>query len=342
MAVSIHRCIEGTVRIDEVTYGELRDLAEAMVVIAVAVDAGLFEALGSGAASAAELAERLGFDERATLVALEALAEAGVLERAGHAFKPTARTVRELSDAEGSDYAGRGMPHWLRSVRAMTRLGEVLRRGGPLDPRPSVRTPGHVARFTAAMAAAPMQRIERIVDLCLERNPAAHSVLDLGGGAGHMTRVFVQRGLRGTLLDTADIIDHVVTAHRLDEVPRLEVIAADFTRDPLPPGPFDIILLSSVVHIYGPESNRELFRRVAEVSAPGAVVAVAEFLRGISARAPGLALRMLLKSEAGNAYSEADIGGWLEEAGFGDRRVDALDEERQLVTAIRVSDVASL
>jgi SAM-dependent methyltransferase len=321
------------VTLDDWSFGELRDLAEATVLVAVGVESGIFERLGREPASAAELAHAMGFDERATRIVLDALVEVGMLEQEGGRLRPAARAARELADPGGPHYAGLGMPHWIRSLQAMTRLREVLRRGGPLEARPAVRSPEQVARFTAAMAAAPAARVERIVDLCLTRNPEARSVLDVGGGPGHMTRVFVSRGLRGTLLDTEEVIAHVVDAHDLDRVPRLDIVAADFVRDPLPSGPFDVVLLSSVIHIYGPDQNRELFRRVAEVCTPGAVVAVAEFLSGRSARAPGLAVRMLLKSASGGAYSEAEIGGWLEEAGFGDRRVDALDEDRQLVTA---------
>ncbi|HSH75580.1 MAG TPA: class I SAM-dependent methyltransferase [Longimicrobiales bacterium] len=320
--------------LEERTFGELRDLADSVVLVAVAVDVGIFEALGKGAASAEELAAELGFDETATLVLLEALVGVGALERDAQLFRPTERTDRELCDPDLATYAGRGMPHWLRALGARTRLGEVLRGGGPLRPRLSARAPEDAARFTAAMAAAPRRRVERIVDLCLERNPGARSVLDVGGGPGHMTRAFARRGLRATRLDTPDIIAHVVGAHRLGEVANLEVFPADFTRDPLPAGPFDVVLISNVLHIYGPEQNRRLVRDVARVSAPDAVVAVAEFLRGRSRRAPDLSLRMLMTSESGKAYSEAEISSWLDEAGFGERRVDSLDEDRQLVTAV--------
>jgi ubiquinone/menaquinone biosynthesis C-methylase UbiE len=227
------------------------------------------------------------------------------------------------------------MPHWLRALGARTRLGEVLRHGGPLDTRTVARAPEDAARFTDAMAAAPQERIERIVDLCLERRPGARSVLDLGGGPGLMTRAFARRGLRATLLDTPDILQHVVKAHRLDDVANLDVFAADFTRDPLPTGPFDLVLISNVLHIYGPEQNRQLLRKVARVSAPEGVVAVAEFLNGRSRRAPDLSLRMLLTSESGKAYSEGEIAAWLDEAGFSEMRVDALDQDRHLLTAVR-------
>jgi SAM-dependent methyltransferase/DNA-binding transcriptional ArsR family regulator len=322
-------------RIDDLSLGRLRDLADVTILVAAASDAGIFQALHRAPASPTELSEALGFDERATRITLLALEEAGLLERRGERFVLTERSARELGDPDAPDFTGRGLPHWLRSVRATTRLREVLERGGPLDPRPRTRRPEHVRRFTAAMSAAPRARIERIVDLCLERRPDAETVLDLGGGPGHITRTFVAHGLRGTLLDTADIVTHVVPTYGIDEIEGLEAVAADFNRDPLPAGPFDVVLLSNVVHIYDAASVRALFAKAARVLSPGGVLAVAEFLRGRSSRAAHLGLQMLLKSARGDAYSEAEIRQWMREAGLVDDRVDALDEDRHIVTALR-------
>jgi SAM-dependent methyltransferase len=323
------------VPIDDLSLAQLRDLAETAVLVAAASDAGIFEALYRAPASPAELAAGLGYDERATRITLLALEAAGLLEKRGDRFAPTERWARELGDADGPGFAGRGLPHWLRSVRASTRLREALERGGPLDPRPRHRSPERVARFTAAMSAAPRERVERVVDLCLDRRPGAERVLDLGGGPGHVTRAFVARGLRGTLLDTEDIVAHVVPAYGLQDVEGLDVVSADFNRDPLPSGPFDVVLLSNVIHIYDGSTIRTLFANAADTLKPGGVLAVAEFLRGRSTRAAQLGLQMLLKSEAGDTYSEEQIGGWMREAGLSELHVDGLDEERYLITAVR-------
>ena len=323
------------VRIDALGLGELRDLADAMVLVAAAAEAGIFETLHAAPAAAPEVAERMGFDPRATRIVLQALVGTGFVEAAGDRFRLTERGAAELGDPRSPGFAGRGLPHWLRSIRGATRIGEVLRRGGPLEKRAARRSPEDVARFMSAMSAAPSERIRRMVELCLARNPEARTVLDLGGGPGHASRAFVERGLRATLFDTPDIVSHVGDAFGLKAVEGLDLVAGDFNRDPLPEGPFDIVLLSNVIHIYGEDAVRALFETTAGVLAPGGVLAVAEFLRGRSGRAPPMGLQMLLKTEAGDTYSEETIGGWMEAAGLGDVRVDDLDEDRQLVTALR-------
>ena len=321
--------------IDDLTLGRLRDLADATVLVAAASEAGIFQALRGGSASADELAQSLAYDPRATRIVLLALVETGLIAREGDGFILSERAERELGDPDAPGFAGRGLPQWLRSVRAATRIGDVLSRGGPLDKRAPGRSPQRVARFAAAMAAAPADRLERIADLCLARVPEARSILDLGGGPGHITRAFVRRGLGGTLLDTPDMIGHVAGAYGLEGVAGLRLFAADFNRDPLPTGPFDIALLSNVVHIYDEATVRALLRKVAEVVAPGGVVAIAEFLRSRSSRAGQLGLQMLLRSEAGDTYSEEQLRDWMVAAGLTDVRVDGIDGERSLVIGVK-------
>jgi SAM-dependent methyltransferase len=320
-------------RLPDMPLADLRDMADLTVLVASAHEAGIFAALADVPATSDDLARRLGFDERATRITLLALAESGLLHRSGDTFTPSPRCRAELAEPGGPDYVGGGLALWLDSIRAWSRLGEVLVRGGPLEARSLVRSPKSVARFMAAMAAAPQDRIDRIVALCRGRHPEANSILDVGGGPGHMTRAFIDRGLRGTLFDTAEVLDHVEDAYGLNHLEGLTLAPGDFTADPLPPGPFDLVLLSNVLHIYGPDTNRALLRKTAGVLPVGGVVAVVEFLRGRSGKAARFGVQMLIKSDEGDAYSEAQISAWLTEVGFEDVRVDDLDADRQLMTA---------
>ena len=325
-------------RIQDHSLAELRDLADLAVLIAAATEAGLFESLGREPATTVELAQRLRYDDRAVRITLLALEEAGLLERSGDRFQPSEQCRQDLCDPEAATYAGGGLPHWLRSVRSWTRLSEVLSRGGPLEPYSGQRSPEDVARFMAGMAAAPLERVERIVDICLERHPDARSVLDVGGGPGHMTRTFVARGLLGTLFDTPGVIGYVTDAYGLGDMDGLSTVSGDLLTDELPTGPFDVVLISNVMHIYGPEVNRRLLEKAAKVVPAGGIIAIAEFLRGRSGKAGRFGVQMLLKSDGGDAYSESDFTEWLEEAGFGGVQVADLDPDRQVLTAVRRGD----
>lgn len=314
---------------------ELRDLAEITVAVAVATDTGVFEALGDAPASPTEVASRTGLDERAVGILLAMLAEEGLLVREDEErYRPTEECRRELCRPDGADFVGGGLPHWLESLRDWTRLGRVLRTGEPLSSGEE-RDEEDIERFMAAMAAAPDQRVRRIVRACLDRHPDARTVLDLGGGPGHMARAFVEEGLEATLLDTPETVDVVEREYGLDGVEGLTLERGDFLEDPLPSGPFDIVLLSNILHIYGPEQNRAVLRKVGEVTAPGGVAAVGEFVRGESGRAARFAVLMLMKTESGDTYTKEELTEWLQAAGFQEVRVEDVDEDRQLVTAVR-------
>jgi len=311
---------------------DLRDAAELALTVAAAVEAGVFEELAAGAATPAELAGRRGLDARAVRIVLPVLAELRYVElRDGaYALGPAARAAG-LGRGAGSPVAG-ALRNWLATMKDWARLDEVLR-GGPAVP--SAGRAVDVAVFMAAMAAAPAERVERVVARCLARRPGARRALDLGGGPGLYAREFVRRGLEATLFDTPEVVAHVREAYGLRAVPGLTLAAGDFFTDPLPPGPFDVVLLSNITHIYAPAANRGLFARAGEVLAPGGVLAVADMLRGRSPRAARFAVVMLLRTEAGDTYTEDDYRSWLREAGFRDVEVDDIEPDRQLVTGLR-------
>jgi SAM-dependent methyltransferase len=322
-------------RIEGRSLAELRDQAETTVMIAAAHAAGVFQALREGTLSAAEVARRSGFDARAVAILLPALEDVGLLERDGDGFRPTPSCRDGLCDPSSEDFVGGGLAHWLRNLGAWTRLDEVLMKGGPLRPAGGQRDRADLARFMSAMAAAPVDRVRRLVDGCLRRASDPRAALDVGGGPGHMSREFVRRGLHATLFDTPETVEFVREAYGLGAVDGMDLVGGDFTVDPLPDGPFDVVLLSNVIHIYGPDRNRRLIAEAARVTAPGGVVAVQDFVRGRSGRAARFALVMLLRTEEGNTYGETEISGWMAAAGLDGFQVEDLDPDRQLVTAVR-------
>ena len=313
----------------------LRDLAEITVTVAAAAEVGIFESLSAGPKDPDDLARDLGLDRRAVEILLPALEDAGLLERDGGRFALLPRARSELGDPGTDRDRTRGLPLWLRNLHGWTQLPEVLRSGSPPLDGEVAEDPDSLSRYMAGMAATPAERIERVLDACLERVPEARRALDLGGGPGLYARSLVERGIPTTLLDRPETIGFVREEYGLAEVEGLQLVGSDFLSDPLPTGPFDLILASNVIHLYSPSENRRLFRELAEVSAPGGVLGVADFIRGESNRAPRFALVMLLRTPGGNTYSRDEVEGWLSEAGFGAPRLDAVDEDRHMITALR-------
>lgn len=316
---------------------ELRDAAEVAATIAAAAEVGIFRALGAGAATDAELAAEAGIDRRAAAIVVSALAESGLVEDREGRYRLRPDAARHLANPGSPDYAGGGLALWLYNLRAWADLPVALRTGEPVVEWTEAMDEEALARFMAGMAAAPAARVRRVVELCLDRNPDARTVLDLGGGPGHYARAFIEAGLEATLFDKPETVEYVADAYGLAEVPGLRLEGGDFVEDELPSGPFDIVLLSNILHMYPPERNREVLRKVAAVTAPAGVAAIQEFVRGRSPRAARFAIIMLLRTEGGNAYDEYEYGDWLERTGFADVGIEDVDPDRQLVTAIRAN-----
>lgn len=316
---------------------ECRRGAEWAAVAAAAVQVGLFEALAGSPATAEELARRLRLDRRALEIVLEALVALRLVEREGSALRLSDEARARYVDETSGVYEAGAVKRWLRSMRRWVRLDEALRAGGPL--RDDDDREERVAGFQAAMAAKPPDQVRRVVERCLLRRPRAKSLLDLGGGPGVHSRAFAGRGLRVTLFDTPETIEHVGEAYALREAEGIELVGGDFLES-LPAGRYDIVLLSNITHIYDADTNRDLLARIARLQAPGDLLAIMDFVRGASDFAPLFAITMLLATDAGNTYNIDMYSHWLGAAGYEEMEIEDIDAERQLITALRGSYAA--
>jgi SAM-dependent methyltransferase len=311
----------------------MRDTAEVATVVAAAAQAGIFEELMRGPGSTRALAERLQLDARALGIVLGALADWGLVAARDGTYALTDLGRRTLGDPASPDYAARGLPLWLSGLAAMVQLPDVLRTGRGLDATMQGHDREHLAHFMAAMAAAPHARIQRVVDLCLARPPRARTALDIGGGPGLYARELATRGIDVTLFDTPETIDFVADAYQLRDAAGIHLAGGDAIAGPLPSGPFDLVLVSNVLHIYAPAQIRAILRNAAAATAPGGVIAIGETVRGASPRAARLAIVMLLSTDGGNTYTADEYERWLSEVGFEGMQMANADAERQLITA---------
>ena len=314
---------------------ELRDGAEIAATVAAAAETGIFNGLAAGPASSDALANTLGLDPRATRIVLAMLQDLGLLKKHGGKYSPTEECRRQLIDTKSPEYAAGGLPLWLENLRGWTHLPDVLRSGKRTNIESQGTSTNDLAHFLAGMAAAPAERVRRLVAACLARRPASRTIIDLGGGPGHIASEFVRAGLEATMVETPETAEYVAGAYGLGEVSNLHLVAADFMEQPLPPGPFDIALLSNITHMYTREQNRALLKKVHHVLTPGGLVAIGDFVRGRSPRAARFAIVMLLRTEEGDTYTEEEYQQWLDDAGFDDVVVDDIDVDRQLISALK-------
>ena len=104
---------------------------------------------------------------------------------------------------------------------------------------------------------------------------SADAVLELGIGTGETTlRVLARHG--GADLTAIDSSAEMLERARA-AFPDADLRLARL-EDPLPPGPFDLVLSALAVHHLDGAGKRELFRRVAEVLRPGGAFVLADVI----------------------------------------------------------------
>jgi SAM-dependent methyltransferase len=151
-------------------------------------------------------------------------------------------------------------------------------------------------------------------------------VLDVGGGSGAYSIAFARANpeLSADVFDLATVTPiaerHIAEAGLSD---RVRVRVGDLRKDPFGGG-YDLVLLSAICHMLGPDENQDLLRRAAAALAEGGRIAIQDHVMsddGTSPRAGALfAINMLVGTPSGSSFGETQYREWLRVAGCGDVR----------------------
>jgi predicted O-methyltransferase YrrM len=146
--------------------------------------------------------------------------------------------------------------------------------------------------------------------------------LDLGGGAGTNAIAFCQTypALTATVLDlptTLQLTERTVKEAGLES--RITLRPGDFNRDGLG-GPYDVVLMSDILHYQDLSTNAVLVKRVWDHLAPGGRLVIKDRFLNETGTGPAwttaFAVHILVNTERGGCYKTADAVRWMEDAGF--------------------------
>jgi (2Fe-2S) ferredoxin/predicted O-methyltransferase YrrM len=284
--------------------------------VLTALELDVFTAVASGA-SAEQTAQTIHADLRATEMLLNVLVSLKLLDKKEGNFFNTAAAARFL--CEGSrDNASAGLMHTAHLWHRWSSLTECVRAGTSVET--GSREEGSVSDFIAAMDRNARERADAVVRAT--GVDGIKRMLDLGGGSGAYSIAFARAvpGLRSEILDSSDVLpltqEYIREAGLAD---RIATRAGDMLSDPLGEN-YDLILASAICHMFSPEENRSLFRRIRQALGPKGKLVVQDFILEPDKTAPQFAalfsLNMLVGTRAGSSYSEPEYASWLREAGF--------------------------
>lgn len=290
-------------------------------VLLTAYELGIFTALGSSKRNSADIARAINTDSRATDRLMNALCSIGLLTKENGLFSNSAEAARYM--VEGSPDYMANMAHVVNLWDTWTTLTEAVRRGTSVF-RGDVGKRGDdwLKSFIAAMhyrATGMAPGLVPILDLTNVKK-----VLDVGGGSGAYSMEFVRekKEIEATVFDLPEVIP--LTKKYVEDAglsKKFHFVTGNCNKDELGRG-FDLVFLSQLLHSNSSEENAVLIKKAAATLNSGGQVVVQEFIIDEDRTSPPFsaffALNMLVATEHGDTYTEAEIKKWMENAGLKD------------------------
>lgn len=283
-----------------------------------ALELDIFTAAGSGS-NAEQIAKKINADARALASLLNALVALSLLSKSGEIYRNTSESARFFAHGSKDNHRS-GLLHLANIWHRWSTLTDVVRRGSriPIDRD----TPDSTENFITAMQRNAKDRAPQVVKAL--GTTGIRRILDLGGGSGAYSIAFAKAipDAHCEILDVAEVVplttEYLRNACVSDQI---AVRAGDMLHGNFGSG-YDLIMLNAICHMFSPEQNQEIFTHARRALAPGGRLAVQDFLLNPGKTGPQQAalfsLNMLVSTDLGATYTEAEYSAWMKSAGFKD------------------------
>ena len=279
----------------------------------------VFTAIGEEKLAAADTARKLGVDQRALAMLLDALTAMGLLSKSEDGRYSNTPESLDFLSKESPRYIGFMIMHHHHLVDSWSQLDKAVRTGRPVRGRAAIdegerRESFLMGMFNLAMSIAPGPA--KSVDLSGRRH-----FLDLGGGPGTYAIQFCLNNpqMRGTVYDlptTRPFAEKTIAGFGLSD--RIDFMDGDYLKEDIK-GSYDVVWLSQILHGEGFEECRMIVKKAVAALEPGGLIMVHEFILDNTMDHPLFpalfSLNMLLGTDRGQSYSEAQISDMLADAG---------------------------
>ena len=293
-------------------------------IILSAVEADIFNTIGSGKLNAKQVAENGELDPRAVEIMLDALTAMGLLFKDEDSYS-LSEIASEYLNRDSEAYIGATMLHRANLWLNWSNLTNIIR-GEVTDwmmRSPLLSEPVLNRSFILCMHDLHYPEALRLCQY-LDLGNVKHMV-DIGGGAGSYSIACVNstRGLRATILDlpqTIEVAKEIVADFGLEE--RIECKVGDVYNDLMLPfgNDVDLFFVSNVIHQEGYEENTRLMKRLYNNLVPGGRVVINDVMVDETRTHPEngalFSVNMLVGTERGRSYTRGEIESLLTNAGF--------------------------
>jgi (2Fe-2S) ferredoxin/ubiquinone/menaquinone biosynthesis C-methylase UbiE len=316
----------------------LRAFQESRVLL-TAIELDLFTAVGQGA-TAVDASHKLGTDQRATEMLMNALVAMGMLAKQDRVFHNTPVMARYF--VEGSpDNARAATLHTVHLWGRWSTLTECVHAGTSVTyEEPLERGEEWTHAFIAAMHRNAAERAPLVVQAVGAEG--VDRMLDVGGGSAAYSIAFARanKKLNADVLDLPAVLPIAQThIEKAGLGERINTRAGDLRTDKFGEG-YNLVFVSAICHMLSPEENRDLLKRCCAALTPSGRVAIQDFILEPDKTAPKwatlFALNMLVGTKSGSSYSDEEYTRWLAEAGFREVRRVRLPGPSDLMLGTRL------
>ena len=289
-------------------------------ILLTAVRLDVFSALDGKPKSVSDIAVRLKVHASTLALLLNALVALRLLTKEGELFGNSATAEKHLV---------RHSPHYIGHLLLLHdaewtnwgKLEETIRSGKRLVDRHVFETDPELGTNVLAVLHRIGQQSGPDLAKRLQLSGPIR-MLDLGGGAGTNAIAFCQvyPDLTATVFDlpaTLRLTEKTVKDAGLES--RIALRPGDFNADSLG-GPYDLVLMSDILHYQTFETNGALVKRVFSHLAPGGRLIIKDRFLDETGTGPAwttaFAVHILVNTQQGGCYTCADAMQWMKDAGF--------------------------
>ena len=289
-------------------------------ILLTAVKLDLFSAVKGGHHTARDIAHRIGAHESTLVLLLNALVALRLLDKDGERYANSSAAETHLV-RQSPQYIGHLLLLHDAEWGNWGKLEQTVRTGCRLVDRHVFETDpelgGNVLAVLHRIGQQSGPEFARRVQVT-----GAVRMMDLGGGAGTNAIAFCQvyPEVTATVFDlpaTLRLTEQTVKEAGLES--RISLRPGDFNTDPLG-GPYDLVLMSDVLHYQTYETNATLVQKVFAHLAPGGRLIIKDRFLDEAGTGPAwttaFAVHILVNTQQGGCYKTAEAMEWMTKAGF--------------------------
>jgi SAM-dependent methyltransferase len=312
-------------------------LEEANILLA-ALELKIFSILDKKLLSVRAIAQKAGSQPWETDQLLNALVSMGALSKKNGLFKNTSETYKHLCST--SPHFKKGFVRLRQENRdEWAGLLETLRNGRDPSSHEGDDDPEFRWFFTHAMHERSELYSGKVADIVV-RKPVGR-LFDLGGGPGSYSAAILRKDKHATatLFDrkaTLEVAKNILSPSKVFS--RFDFLEGDLFDTEYGEN-FDTIFFSNILHIYNPNENKVLFKKIHRALVPGGrFILVDLFLREDKTDpydAALFSLTMLMFTATGKTYTFKETEALLKATGFASFKRFPLTEGTSLIEAVK-------